>query len=444
MTAAARSNGDLAAKAAAVERELLEHVLDGGRLGIVKAPPGSGKTTLLRTGVVAALKRKNLRVAVAAQTNTQANDICLHLGREHPDLAVVRFASENTLEPNLGPSILWETKTGHLPHGPTVVVATAAKWGLVDLVETFDVLFVDEAWQLSWSDFMLLGQVAPRFVLIGDPGQIPPVVSIDVNRWETSPRPPHRPAPETILADPKVSLERWDLPATRRLPQDTAELVAQFYDFGFGAFAQPGERQVLVDGNGRRPEERLLHLLRDGSAAALTLPTPDEGPPLEEDDEVAEVASRIVQALIANRAQVRDADGIRLLQPEEVGLCATHRAMNTALDLALPRALRGKVRVDTAERWQGLECKVMIIVHPLSGVVRPSTFDLQTGRLCVMASRHRAGMIVLARDHVRSTLEDYIPSASQALGRPDIEGRGLRDNLEFWKRLAEAQRVVAA
>ena len=37
-------------------------------------------------------------------------------------------------------------------------------------------LFVEEAWQMAWADFMLLGQVAPRFVLIGDPGQIPPVV----------------------------------------------------------------------------------------------------------------------------------------------------------------------------------------------------------------------------------------------------------------------------
>lgn len=443
MTTGSLGNGDLASRAAVVERELVSHVLDGGRLGIVKAPPGSGKTTLLRKGAVAA-RRNRLRIAVAAQTNAQANDICARLSQEHPELAVVRFASENGLQPALGPSVVWETKTGNLAHGSTIVVATAAKWGLVDIVEPFDVVFVDEAWQLSWSDFMLLGQVAPRFVLIGDPGQIPPVVSIDVNRWETAPRPPHRPAPETLLQDPTVSLERWDLPATRRLPYDAAELVAQFYDFGFGAFARPGERQILVEGNGRKPEERILQLLSAGSAAALTLPTPDEGPPLEQDNQVAEVAARIVGALFSGRAQVRDTDGVRALRAGDVGLCATHRAMNTALDLALPRSLRGQIRVDTAERWQGLECKVMIMIHPLSGVVRPSTFDLQTGRLCVMASRHRAGMIVLARDHVRSTLEDYIPSASQALGRPDIEGRGLRDNLEFWKRLAEAQRVVAA
>ena len=100
--------------------------------------------------------------------------------------------------------------------------------------------------------------------------------------------------------------------------------------------------------------------------------------------------------------------------------------------------------MDTPERWQGLECKVMILVHPLSGVLRPSAFDLETGRLCVMASRHRAGMIVLTRDHLRTTLSEFIPTASQAIGRKDVEGRGLRDNLEFWTRLSSAGRVVAA
>ena len=50
-----------------------------------------------------------------------------------------------------------------------------------------------------WCEFMLLGQVSDRFALIGDPGQIPPVITIPTARWETAPRPPHLPAPEIIL-----------------------------------------------------------------------------------------------------------------------------------------------------------------------------------------------------------------------------------------------------
>jgi hypothetical protein len=125
-----------------------------------------------------------------------------------------------------------------------------------------------------------------------------------------------------------------------------------------------------------------------------------------------------------------------------VGIAATHRVVNTAIWQALPERLRGEVVVDTPERWQGLQRKVMIVVHPLSGVMAPSAFDLETGRLCVMASRHRAGLIVVSRDHVRSTLETHIPAAEQPVGRPDVTGRGHQANLRFWEGMEEANRVV--
>ena len=86
----------------------------------------------------------------------------------------------------------------------------------------------------------------------------------------------------------------------------------------------------------------------------------------------------------------------------------------------------------------------MIVVHPLSGVTRPSAFDLETGRLCVMASRHRGGLIVVTRDHLADTLDGFIPSADQPIGRPDVVGRGHTQHITFWQRLQEDARVVAA
>ena len=81
------------------------------------------------------------------------------------------------------------------------------------------------------------------------------------------------------------------------------------------------------------------------------------------------------------------------LEPTDIGIVATHRVMNTELRLALAAGLRTQVRVDTAERWQGLERRFMVAVHPLSGCVSPSEFDLGTGRLCVMTSRHQCGLL---------------------------------------------------
>ncbi len=46
--------------------------------------------------------------------------------------------------------------------------------------------------------------VSDRYVMIGDPGQIPPTVTIAVDRWEVSPVAPHKPAPEVVLENPDL------------------------------------------------------------------------------------------------------------------------------------------------------------------------------------------------------------------------------------------------
>jgi hypothetical protein len=115
--------------------------------------------------------------------------------------------------------------------------------------------------------------------------------------------------------------------------------------------------------------------------------------------------------------------------------------MNAAMAMRLDGSL-SHVSIDTPERWQGLERRVMVIVHPLSGVSHPSAFDLETGRLCVMASRHQVGLVVVSRDHLSETLETHLPVADQAVGRPDVSGRGHHQNWMFWHALEEQKRVV--
>lgn len=129
------------------------------------------------------------------------------------------------------------------------------------------------------------------------------------------------------------------------------------------------------------------------------------------------------------------------LTPDNIGLCATHHVLNAAMALRLDRKLAG-VAIDTPERWQGLERHVMVVVHPLSGVVQPSAFDLETGRLCVMASRHKVALVVVSRDHLGQTLDDHLPVAGQAIGRPDVSGRSHRQNWVFWNTLREQNRLI--
>jgi hypothetical protein len=122
-----------------------------------------------------------------------------------------------------------------------------------------------------------------------------------------------------------------------------------------------------------------------------------------------------------------------MLRPADIGVVSTHNLMNTAIQNEL-RALSSKyadIRVTTPERWQGLEKPVMVAVHPLSGVMSPSAFDLETGRLCVMSSRHQAACFFVTRDHVSDTLDDHLPLADQALGALDAVGKGHALHREF-------------
>jgi hypothetical protein len=132
----------------------------------------------------------------------------------------------------------------------------------------------------------------------------------------------------------------------------------------------------------------------------------------------------------------------RAVQQSDIGICASHRSMNGAIRKTLGAGF-ADVRIDTPERWQGLEKPIMIAVHPLSGVTDPSEFDLSTGRLCVMASRQQAAMIFVARDHVGQTIENVVPSATQAPGQRDSVGQGRRAHLEFWELLKKNNRVVS-
>jgi len=419
---------------------------------VVRAPPGSGKTYLL-SRIVSALREKRQRVAVAAQTNAQADDICRRLVAVPWRLASYRFVRRGGGTDSPVDAVTEVDDFDSLPRGPCVVVGTSSKWGFVDIRAPFDVLLVDEAWQMQWSQFVPLGRVASRFVLIGDPGQVPPVVAVDASRWETAQIPPHLPAPEVICSNRNVAPEvrplELQLPASRRLPADTVALLQPFYDFPFAAWALPAERAVVANGGAPEPIDRAINLLADGSVVALTSPTVDDLPPADMDEEIADLAVRAAARLLDRHALVRildDGSGKpeRLLTPFDIGITATHRVMNELIAQRLRRSpqLLG-IRVDTPERWQGLQRLVTIAVHPLSGMLRPSPFDLETGRLCVMASRHQGGLIVVGRDHIGDTLDRMIVGADQPIGRPDVAGRGHYQHLTFWKSLDTHNRIVS-
>lgn len=428
-----------------LRHNLIDHLDGEGKLAVVQAPPGSGKTFML-LGVVSELIKRGHRIAIAAQTNRQADDIAHRWQRDYPNLRCARLASKANHRPEDFPApISWVHDPSELPHTPSLSISTAAKWTWVKDIPPFDLLAIDEAWQLPWAELMQCSRISEKFLLIGDPGQIPPVVSIDVRRWATAPRPPHKPAPDVVLDDSDL-LEFalvGSLPSCRRLPHASVKYVKPFYSFDFDAYAKPEDRHFEIEISNKSSDiEMALSKLVSGQPVVMTLPTPEEGLPTETDAELAAKVTEVVRALMSDKVRIsaEPGHGPAPITADQIGVTSTHRAMNGEIRKALGNEF-SDVSVDTPERWQGLERPIMIAVHPLSNVTDPSDFDLETGRLCVMASRHQVGLILLSRDHVGSTLSEFIPNAAQAPGQPDVLGRGHYAHAQFWNALETDGRI---
>lgn len=237
-----------------------------------------------------------------------------------------------------------------------------------------------------------------------------------------------------------------ELDTCRRLPYDSVELIKTFYDFDFDAHAKPGERYVRASkaGNGDAIDTA-IDRLQEHSTVILTYPTDETGAPIETDQELAEFVAAVAARLLERKCMIStnpyETKNPRALSADDVGIVSTHNQMNTAITSSLTGST-GNIRVTTPERWQGLERPVMIAVHPLSGVSIPSSFDLETGRLCVMASRHQSACIIVTRDHVGETLVTKLPSGDHALGANDVSGRGHAQHTSFWRYHEERGLIV--
>jgi len=420
---------------------------------VVKAPPGSGKTQLLVNDVPNWVKQES-PVLVTALTNEQVDQICKRLSERNLGLQIVRFTSSGYQLRKPPPNGVHICRNkNEFPAHYDVMVATVSKLALSNAPRTFQVMFVDEAWQIAFKELLPLTRYAHRIVMIGDAGQIPPVRTVPHLRWDTAPFRPGEamPVPAERLPELRGSTKTVKLKECRRLPYDSVELVQKFYpELPISAVALPGERFLnLANSTGSDPLDQAFMSLSEASTALITIPT-DAGLGLNTDTRLATTIAHAAERLLRKTARINDGRekdrrrGGRPLEPRDVGISATHRAMNATIRAALPQELLDSgLEVDTPERWQGREKPVMLIAHPLSGIEHPGAFDLETGRLCVMSSRHQTALLIFSRDHVPSTLGSLMPSATQSPGLPDDIGKGHHIHQEFWKFHSDRDRVFA-
>jgi hypothetical protein len=134
-------------------------------------------------------------------------------------------------------------------------------------------------------------------------------------------------------------------------------------------------------------------------------------------------------------------DNKRRLEPHDIVLLVSRNSERRYLDLAL-RDLPG-IRVATANKFQGAERVVSIVLHPLSGKTETTAFDSDAGRLCVMLSRHTHACFVVHRDGIAKMLETTIPNSPRALGDTiDTAHMGWMANLQFARWMEQSGSVV--
>jgi len=425
---AMRSGRSRSEEARAVIEAVAADLLSRAHRGvIVDSPPGAGKSTLV-VELSGRLAATGERVMIVAQTNEQVDDLVARLAEAHPTLIIGRLTAGDyevpeRLAPLRGPNLAFSSKLPELA-AAAIVLATAAKWALVKEGE-FPWAILDEAYQMR-SDGLLA--VAPRFadgtaLFVGDPGQLDPFATVETDAWAGSPWDPSDSAVAVVRAhNPHLPVHR--LPYSWRLPATAAPLVAKaFYPFTpFDAGSDLEDRSLSYAASGTSALDESLDEAAETGWSWYALPAAHT---IRTDAEAVEACAALADRLVQRRATAVDraAGYERAVTPDRIAIGTAHRDQAAAVRAALARpdrAARGltDVTVDTANRLQGREYDVTIVLHPLSGRRDATAFHLETGRLCVLLSRHRHACVVVARAGIAELLDAHPHAEPVRLGVP--------------------------
>jgi hypothetical protein len=394
-----------AVEAARVVDAVLRDLRVGDHRGVVvDSPPGAGKSTLV-VRAAGELAAAGLPLMIVAQTNEQVDDLIERLGARSPEVRVGRLSAVD-YEPSDRvrdhPACRVGAKVADLG-SPAVTIGTAAKWATV-AEGTWPWAIVDEAYQMR-SDALL--RVAPRFeraLFVGDPGQLDPFSTVDVDRWTGLSWDPMQSAVAVLLRhNPDLPVHR--LPVSWRLPHSAASVVAEaFYPFtGFRSGTGPGDRTLRFGSPATGP---LDDVLDTAAATGWGLHELAERFTIRTDGEAAAACAALAGRALERSAVTSSESGSSALTADRIAIGAAHRDQAAAIRALLPPTAAG-VTVDTANRLQGREYDLTIVLHPLSGRRDATAFHLESGRLCVLTSRHRHACVVVARAGIADLLDEH-------------------------------------
>ena len=356
----------------------------------IQGPPGTGKTY---TGarMVAELVRAGRRVGIAAQSHKAISNM-LRQVLEAADEAQITVRAiqkcDNGDEVDLD-GVLTTGDNGHVERGMAegefdIAAGTSWLFSREQMHGTLDVLFVDEAGQMSLANVVAMSGAARSIVLLGDPNQLPMVSQGTHPDGAGASALEHVLGDATTLADPRgLFLETtW-----RMHPDVNAYVSTAFYDgrvvtHPANALQRVSSAEPMLDGAGIR----FIGLEHEGNAS-------------KSPQEAAAIAD-VVAGLIGTPWTDRDGCTEPLTAGDLI-VVAPYNAHVAEIAKAVSARLGDgeRVPVGTVDKFQGQEGAVAIYSMASSSrddAPRDMDFLYSRNRLNVAVSRARAVAIVVA------------------------------------------------
>lgn len=405
--------------------------------GIVMAPAGAGKSYLGTTVVnraVTSTQGRPATIAVATPTNDQSFGFIDTLTTRFPELKVAFVhASDRHLPDHIaGRRNAFQVAAVDAQRYP-VVVGTLDKLGDANArgaLPTFDYLIIDEAFQADGAKYFKVGDLADRHLLIGDYGQLEPFTTMkDPGRWRGLPEDPTQTA-ISVLRRNHPGVREYRLPITRRLPPSALPVVRSFYpNHDFAAWTTPEARTARLGPSRATGEGAVVDAALDSMAARGWAWVQLPGTPVMTADPltirvVTDLLCRVFERSL-EFSDERTGGVFRPVTVADVAVVVSHNDQKDHLRVALDDAGLADVRVDTANKLQGLQFEFVIAWHPLAGLPEPDGFHLEPGRLCVMLTRHRHGCVVVGRRSDPDLIDDLPPAGETWIGHdsdPILDG----------------------
>jgi uncharacterized protein len=351
----------------------------------IQGPPGSGKT-FTGARMIVELVRQGRRVGITATSHKVISgllrEVCSAATESGLHFKAMQKASEGdecehaaVIQAKDNQSIRDDLRSGLTK----VAAGSAWLWARDDMANSVDVLFVDEAGQMSLANVLAASSSATSIVLLGDPQQLdqpqrgvhPPGADVSALGHLLAGR-------ATITSEQGVFLTE-----TRRLHQSVCAFTSELFYEG-RLIARPENAQQSLNANSPL-----------GGAGLRFAPVSHSGNQNESPEEVEKIAAA-VEALLKTRATWTNKKGeTHALTLEDILVVAPYNAQVAALMESLPPGSR----VGTVDKFQGQEAPIVLYSMATSApedAPRGMEFLYSLNRLNVAVSRARCVAVIVA------------------------------------------------